>query len=136
MPDGITIGSKHTEKWSGRAIQTVTFTDSKNKRREVNFEAEKGDESVFKALSDASGNNNTDITPQKLYKMNESVYSNLKAKPDNSGYGSTSRPDYRLEEYDRLTKHYTDSNSPGGANITKEEQRLFMEKWGNSFGDK
>ena len=122
--------------WGVKAT-TVKFPKAEGGFREATFmdyNNGKQDVALYMALSNFSNGNKADIPPSSLYKLNERAYSTFDGRAFGEERGGAPKsPDKRLEQYDRLVKHYTDPNSEKGPAITVTEQRLFMEKWANSF---
>ena len=109
------------------------FPTTDNKYRTVNFHpntknAVHFDKSIYHAIADFSKGNRADI--DNTYKLTDRIYKEIPSSLQSDDYGTK-----RLEQYDRLMKHYTDPASPGGAKVTRQEQRAFMENWADSFVD-
>ncbi len=116
------------ESMMERQKTNVSFKNSKGK--DVSYNLYVGDnKAVFDAINKFSTKESPNITPEKLFEMNEFVYDTTHLANTGGHAGSI-----YVDTYDRLIKHYTDKNSPGGENITPEEQTLLMEKLAKTYG--
>lgn len=79
---------------------------------------------LLNTMSKYSTKDSPEITPEELYKIKNEVYKSIECNASGGVRDYNASRSYEgvmLDNFDILTKHYSDENSPGGKDITGEE---------------